>query len=337
MSSGLTVAFLALTSIGFANTTDFQVQVFDVNPNFFATGVNHSGTMIGYLNDSQGNRLATWSPTGVKAVTTASGDVFQPSVSDSGTVYGANNGRIVSWNARGGRKELVSQAGVKFSLIDSGDDDTLLLKGTYSNAVRYFRFKAGSGLKEFRVQSSRFTPSQIAYDGTVYGTVPDNNGGSLFARLSLNGSYQVDYRAVSTFSASANSPVSKSQSFDFYANGVTVVTTTTRVSVPGQSSESRTQDIYAANGSHYTLAYDSYSSHVSSVSQGNTAKMFLADGSTVGVDANGSKFLFSLLNPTGVSLDNSLHNDSLLFGNDEVLVGMSVVSGHMYYSMTRVR
>ena len=342
MSFGLTIGLIALSATSFGqipqlNFTSYQIDM-DVS------GANRTGMLIGSINGA----TTVWSPTqGLQTVASVSGDSYQVKVSDSGSVYGTSNGKIIGWNANGGRSELINQAGTNFSLV-STTNDVLLVKGSSLSGTQYYTYQVGVGLHQIQSTNPDFAPTMVGADGSIYGTVPGglsaaNLPGFLFSKLNANGTTTVDPRSILTYSGSlGGSNISQIQDFNFQSNGATVIRTGFSTSGHDQNGSTSVQDVYGNNGSHYQLEFDSAGFASSSSFAGLTALSVLADGTAFGFSSSSFappvKRVFDAAHPNGVALDasnyapGSIIPNEFIFGNDKVLVGRSQVDGHQMYS-----
>ncbi len=346
LTHGLTLGFVALSAISFGQIPTLHFTSYEVS-NFDAVGVSNSGTLIGF---TAGGETALWSPSlGMKVVPKLSGDVYQAKVSDSGNIYGVSAGRVIGWNATGGRTELASQAGISFSLIASSDNDILLLKGTATKEAKYYTFKAGSGLHSVQLSNSKFIPTMVNFDGSVYGTISSGTNavgirGFMFAKLNDDGTTTVAPQSVLAFSSLKDS---LSQGFVFQPNGAMVVRCDTCNLGGRQVNTTRTQDIYSNNGSHYRLNGSKSSGGNSSAFGGGNALSILANGSAFGMSGSSvsapTKMYFDLAHPAGVALGNSNFDqgsaipDQFVLGNGAFLVGKSESNGHVTYSIAKIQ
>lgn len=340
MSIGFAVALLGAASVSFGQLPTFQSQVFEVPRNFSGLSVNRSGMVAGFFTDQNTNaiRMAVWAPgVGLKQAASLAGDYFSSNrISDSGTIYGSNNGKVISWSYRAGRREVLSQAGKKFIVLNSSENDNLLLRANVAGVDRYFTYSAGAGVKEVTSKTLGFVPTMVAYDGTVYGNVPQASG-NMFAKLNANGTTTIDSRSVPTYSQNQLTGGSQSQEFRFYPSGVNVVTTVNTLAMPGQTDTVKVQDYFAPNGTRFQLTLETLDTHVGGYRSGSAGYLFTPSGIAVGVGAEGGKMVFDAMHTDGVAADSSFVQDQFMFGNDQVLVGLQVVSGHQYYSITRIR
>lgn len=333
-----------LSALGFGQSPQFNFQSYEVNTAFTPSGVNRSGVLMGEFYDSAlgSSYQTTWSSTqGFRIVTTLAGDRYQSALSDSGNVFGDSAGKIIQWNATGGRSVLVGDSNYSYSLVSSSDNDRLLIKGVGASGTKYFTYSAGSGLQSVNISSSSFVPKQISFDGSVYGLVPGGTPpvsmpSTVFAKLNGNGSFSVDPHSVANYDGTfMTSTLSGSEKLTFLANGTTMVTTTTKFIAPGQSDLSMNYHVYKNGGTDFDLGWTNSQTHIGSFTNGDQALALLGDGSVIGRDVAGPVWqarIYNSNNPSTI-IDGSYFQagsampDAWGFGNDQVMVAYGFANG----------
>ncbi len=333
-----------LSALGFGQVPSFNFQSYEVNTAFSASGVNRSGVLMGEFFDSAlgSSYQTTWSSTqGFRIVTTLAGDKYQSSLSDSGTVFGDSAGKIIQWNATGGRSVLLDDSNYNYSLVSSSDNDRLLIKGINGSETKYFTYQSGLGLQAVNFSSPNFTPKQIGLDGSVYGLVPGGTPPAsvpsrVFAKLNGDGSFTVDPHSVANYDGTfMTATLSGSEKLTFLANGTSMVTTTSKFIAPGQTTAGINYHVYKTDGSDFDLGWSSQQMHGVGIMEGYEGLALLGDGSVIGLDVAGARSQAMIFNSNdpGKLIDGSYFQagsavpEAWAFGNDKVMVGYGFANG----------
>lgn len=331
-----------LAALGFGQSQVFNFQSYDVNSAFSGTSVNRNGVVMGMFFDSAlGSAYqTTWSASqGFRIVTTQAGDNYQSKITDGGNVYGDSAGKIIGWNASGGRSVILGDASMSYSLVSASDNDRLLVKGIDGAGTHYFTYSSGSGLQTVNPLSASFTPVQVNMDGSVYGMVPGGSSGgfglpsTVFAKLNSDGSYTADPRSHGNYSGTApmgSGTVNNQEAMSFLPNGNVLVTTRNTTVVPGETLDGSNYHVYLADGSDYDYGITTETLHIGTFTSGSKLAALLGDGASLGTDQNGASIkIFSSTKPAGVDFGaNNLAPGSavpyqILFGNESVVVGQA--------------
>lgn len=345
MSIGFVGLIAGLSAASFGQSPVFNFQKVNVDEGFYGYSVNNSGAILG---NYYGTTEIWTQQYGLTQVTKDFGDNYLTTISDSGRVYGDNNGKVIRFDPFGGRQVIMDDPSYRFSVVNSNDRDSLLVRGynPTTGGSKYFVYDL-TGVRELNLPTSGgFTPTHVNWDGSVIGTLPGGTSpvgtpGFSVVKLNPDGTTGSIPHAQTNWVASN---FSYTQSFKFLPNGTMMVADIHRSSSASAGTENTMSTVYLPDGTSYQM-YAQNNSGYSYFVAGSTPTVVLNDGNTIARDVSPSfgirKMVYNAANPNGFVMDasnfapGSFVPDYIQTGTAEgLLLGDAMVDGHHVTYMT---